>query len=682
MARARSRTEELNVATWNVRSLSLTGRRGAGHAEVLLQKRKVLGCDVIGLQETRRPGRTEFAAAGHRVFCSGVDGSSGRAGQHGVWLAVKESVIREATWTQELTNERLMSMTFNLTGKSNAVTFVVAYGATDTVSNTREQKDVFWADLESAVSRVPSSDYLFVLINANAETGVLMGEEDCKVIGAYGRDTLVSDSNGTSLLRFAGDNKLALVNTFFSAPKGCTYRTFNGTRPADGKRIDYIITRQSHRKLVRNVTVHLQPRADSDHNIVCVRVRLPGRFARNRKQRAPTGRKSIDRRAITSDTDRRERPIRLVASQLTQTELGGTVGEKAALFTDTLLRSAEEVMPGLIRPSRISGLLEDKTMNDEFEEAWTEREEARKAVHGTLAGGSASRALRKACRKLREIMQAAEDRYLEVFACELEEFIVAGDVRGWYGHLKGGRKLQGKKLGSAQYIRDENGKLLRKLDEIRARWRRTFTSLLNTTSAALNRTIIEGLSQKPTALSLGDPPVVSETKQALRPMANDKALGPDELPVELLKLGLSDSSHEILLAFHDIIVAVWMTGEVPQESKDATIKVLHKKKDRAECGNCRGLSMVAHVGKVLLKIVANRLGDFCEKLGSPPESSAASDPNARQPISCSSCADLRNWDGQATLPWRFASSIWQKHTTRSIVCYYGKYLRVLEFRLG
>ena len=86
-------------------------------------------------------------------------------------------------------------------------------------------------------------------------------------------------------------------------------------------------------------------------------------------------------------------------------------------------------MPGQIRQSRISGLLEDKIMHDEFEEAWTEREEARKAVPGTLAGGSAFRALRKACKKLRETMQAAEDRYLEVYARELEEFIVAGDVR-------------------------------------------------------------------------------------------------------------------------------------------------------------------------------------------------------------------------------------------------------------
>ena len=258
-------------------------------------------------------------------------------------------------------------------------------------------------------------------------------------------------------------------------------------------------------------------------------------------------------------------------------------------------------------------------MYDEFEEAWTDREEALKALNGTLAGGSAFCALRKACRKLRETIQAADDRYLEVYACELEEFIAAGDLRGWYGHLKGGWKLKGKKFGSAQYIRDEIGKLLRKLNKTRARWRRYFTSLLKTTSAALNRTIIEGLSQKPTALSLGDPPVVSETKKALRSMVNGKPMGPDELPAELLKLVLSDSSHEILLAFHDIIVDVWMTGKVPQKWKDATINVLHKKKDRTECSNYGGLSLVAHAGKVLLKIVANRLGDFCEEAAILPE---------------------------------------------------------------
>ena len=199
-----------------------------------------------------------------------------------------------------------------------------------------------------------------------------------------------------------------------------------------------------------------------------------------------------------------------------------------------------------------------------------------------------------------EVMQAAEGRYLEVYVCELEEFTLAEDRRGEYGHLKGGWKLQGKKMGSAQYIRDEDGKLLRKFDEIRARWRCYFACLLHTTSAALNQTITEGLSPKPVALSLGDPPVVNETKQALRSMANGKAMGLDELTAELLKLGLFDSSHEILLAFHGIIVAVCMTGGVPQEWKNATIKVLDKK-DRTEWGNYRGLFLVAYAGKVLLR---------------------------------------------------------------------------------
>ena len=299
---------------------------------MLWQKCKVLGCDVIGLQETRRPERTEFAAVGYRVFCSGEDGSSGRPEQHGVGLAVKESIVQEATWTQELTNERLMPMTFNFCCGIWPDIYCIQYAGTE---------GCFRADSESAVRRVPSSDYLFVLIDTNARTGVGIGEEDCKVIRAYGRDTWANHRNETSLLRFAGDNKLALVNTIFSVLKVSTSRTFNGTRPADRKRIDYTITRQPHRKLVRNVTVHLQPRTDSDHNIVCARVRTPGRFARNREHRAPTGRKSIDRQAITSDTGRRERLIQLIASQLTQTELGSAVGEKAAHFTNTLLRSTE-----------------------------------------------------------------------------------------------------------------------------------------------------------------------------------------------------------------------------------------------------------------------------------------------------------------------------------------------------
>ena len=111
-------------------------------------------------------------------------------------------------------------------------------------------------------------------------------------------------------------------------------------------------------------------------------------------------------------------------------------------------------------------------------------------------------------------------------------------------------------MRNKQYIRDDDGKLPRKLEVICDRWRNFFLSLLGPTSAAFDPTIIEGLSPKPVALSLGLPLIVEEAKQTLRSMANDKAMESNELPWELVKLGLSDISNKILLIFYGIIVVV------------------------------------------------------------------------------------------------------------------------------
>ena len=58
---------------------------------------------------------------------------------------------------------------------------------------------------------------------------------------------------------------------------------------------------------------------------------------------------------------------------------------------------------------------------------------------------------------------------------------------------------------------------------------------------------------------------------------------------------------------------------MPQQWKDATIKVIHKKKHRTECGNYRGISLVAHVGKVFLEVIAGRLSDYRERENILPE---------------------------------------------------------------
>ena len=54
--RARARGREIAVATHNVRTMAVDGTHGAGRALDVLSVYDRLGCDVIGLQETRRSG--------------------------------------------------------------------------------------------------------------------------------------------------------------------------------------------------------------------------------------------------------------------------------------------------------------------------------------------------------------------------------------------------------------------------------------------------------------------------------------------------------------------------------------------------------------------------------------------------------------------------------------------------
>ena len=101
-------------------------------------------------------------------------------------------------------------------------------------------------------------------------------------------------------------------------------------------------------------------------------------------------------------------------------------------------------------------------------------------------------------------------------------------------------------------------------------------------------------------------------------MANAKAAGSAELQVELLKLGLSRDP----TVFHKVYrvdTLVRHQRKVLQRWRDAVTNVLHKNKDMIECGNYRGISLVLHAGKVLLKIIAIRLSAYCEAKRLLPE---------------------------------------------------------------
>ena len=94
------------VATHNVRSLAVKKNNGNEPGERVLAKGQQLSCDVIGLQETRRPRSVTFRAAGYRIFCSGQGKIAAGQELYGVGLAVKESFCSKSVYTHQFIDER------------------------------------------------------------------------------------------------------------------------------------------------------------------------------------------------------------------------------------------------------------------------------------------------------------------------------------------------------------------------------------------------------------------------------------------------------------------------------------------------------------------------------------------------------------------------------------------------
>ena len=405
------------------------------------------------------------------------------------------------------------------------------------------------------------------------------------------------------------------MNTFFSTPKGGVSHTFNGRGK---KRIDYILTRQRDRKLVRNVTVHSQPSflPISDHNVVSAPVKLLGHFARNRRLRV-SAKPPVDRRRLMTDPQLQQEVATAVGRHLRANPPGDSnVDDVEAAFA-AIMRTAELVIPPQERRRPGRGWSGDARTEAELQTATDAMHAAWQRLKTDTRDAQLRRAVRKACNGLKRVRSATVVRFFERHVVELEKQLRMGDHHGFFQNIKSVQLEETKKVES-QCVHDDGGRLLRDKGRIRERWVRFFRSLLNSKSDMLDPDIPKRLPQQPVASALGIEPTEEEIATAMKAMANEKVVGPDGLLVELLKLRLQQD-RSILLEFYRLTILIWREGKVPQQWKDAVITVLHKNGDKTECGNCRSISLVSHAGKVLLKVVARRLSAYCEAKGLLPK---------------------------------------------------------------
>ena len=118
-------------------------------------------------------------------------------------------------------------------------------------------------------------------------------------------------------------------------------------------------------------------------------------------------------------------------------------------------------------------------------------------------------------------------------------------------------------------------------------------------------------------LLLDEFPTVSETVKSVKLLLSGKIPGSDAIPAEIYKAG----GTPVAMKMTELFSILWRKEAIPQEFKDTSIIHLFKRKGNPQlCDNHRGISLFSIAGKVLARILLNRLNEHLEQAGLLPES--------------------------------------------------------------
>ena len=259
--------------------------------------------------------------------------------------------------------------------KSNFLTFVVAYAP---IEETPEgQKAKYMAALNCTVASVPAWEYVFVLTDANAETGKIGeggGEIDSKVLH-------MTETGSTKTANYtAGFHRRQQARSceHFCTPKSGVFYTFQSANRSKGQaRLDYILTKQADRRLIRCVNVRRPPleAPESDHNLVYAKVRIPRRYALNRRKRDSTKEtpKLADLTWLMTDPNLQCQVANAMVDALPAIPDGTCIGDIATDMADVMLSTAAKLVPRSKRPRGAQGWCAGPDVEFERSRRWLEK---------------------------------------------------------------------------------------------------------------------------------------------------------------------------------------------------------------------------------------------------------------------------------------------------------------------
>jgi len=105
-------------------------------------------------------------------------------------------------------------------------------------------------------------------------------------------------------------------------------------------------------------------------------------------------------------------------------------------------------------------------------------------------------------------------------------------------------------------------------------------------------------------------PSAAEVELAIDKLKSHKSPGIDQIPAELIKAG----GRKICFEIHKLITSIWKKEKLPEEWKESIIIPIHKKGDKTDCSNYRGISLLPTAYKILSNILLSRLIPYAREI--------------------------------------------------------------------
>lgn len=564
------------IATHNINSLLKTGKLKNFTDE--LNKQEIL---IVGLQEMRNTIEDPFESQGYRIY-NGKPGPRAmkQCPQFGTGFIVNIKIIDSVTDFQAI-SPRIATLSFKTMNKT--YTLINAHAPTNEknfITKTMEEVDKFWDLLEQTINRINKRNVKILLGDFNAQLGKERKYKD--VIGKWTPHKF-TNKNGQRLVEICREHNLISKSTYFKR-KPNKLKTWKHPDWRKGEwQLDHICMDKNFHKEIYNVKVLRGVDTGSDHYIVKIKIKFTPLKKKNGK---------------TNKTKRKYDPHQLIKNnkyqQMTKTiKLTDDLEE----LVPNLKKQAENLAPVNPRRKHAWWTPECDQLSEERHQAWLKfqthkteenainlKNERKKFTHNI-------RRIKRGYHK--DIINSIEDNYHKT------------NCRNYY-------KIFGKQLQQYEpptlILKDEEGRMAHSNRENAEIMAKAFNKLLNCEEPKelLQINVNTPIKTKPNKL---DPPTFQEVEKVLKGQKNYKACGEDQVFVEMWKY----ASDTVKTSLHMALTKIWITERFPEHWTTAVIHPLHKKGDKSNPDNYRGISLLDCTYKILSKILYGRIKEQLEQ---------------------------------------------------------------------